>query len=70
MVQDKDGEVRAEAISAAGAIFKKAAIPVIRPNLESFDPHVKRRVVECLLRYGDTDTREAALSAFLKMIND
>jgi HEAT repeat protein len=70
MLQDKNGEVQAEAISAAGAIFKKAAIPITRPHLESSDPHVKRRVLECLLRDGDAGTREAALSAFLTMIND
>jgi ATP/ADP translocase/HEAT repeat protein len=70
MLQDEDGEVQAEAISAACAIFKEAAIPVIRPHLESSDPHVKRRVLECLLRHGDAVTREAALSVFLKMIND
>ena len=70
MLQDKNGEVQAEAISAAGAIFKKAAIPITRPYLESSDPHVKRRVLECLLRYGDGDTRAAASSAFLEMIND
>ena len=70
MLQDKNGEVQAEAINAAGAIFKKAAIPIIRPHLESSDPQVKRRVLECLLRYGDPDAREAASSAFLEMIND
>jgi AAA family ATP:ADP antiporter len=70
MLQDENGEVQAEAISAACVIFKEAAIPVIRPHLESSDPHVKRRVLECLLRHGDAVTRETALSAFLKMIND
>ena len=70
MLQDENGEVQAEAISVACAIFKQAAIPVIRPHLESSDPHVKRRVLECLLRHGDAVTRDAALSAFLKMIND
>lgn len=70
MLQDKNGEVQAEAISAAGAIFKKASIPITRPHLASSDPHVKRRVLECLLRYGDADTRAAASSAFLEMIND
>jgi ATP/ADP translocase/HEAT repeat protein len=70
MLQDKNGEVQAEAISAAGTIFKKAAIPIIRPHLESSDPHVKIRVLECLLRYGDADTRAAAWSAFLGMVDD
>ncbi len=70
MLQDENGEVQAEAIGAACAIFKEAAIPVIRPRLESSDPRVKRGVLECLLRHGDAVTRDAALSAFLKMIND
>jgi ATP:ADP antiporter, AAA family len=70
MLEDKNAEVQAEAIRAAGAIFKKAAIPITRPHLASSNPHVKRRVLECLLRYGDPDTRAAALNAFLDMIND
>ena len=70
MLQDQNGEVQAEAISAAGAIFKKAAIPITRPHLASADPLVKRRVLECLLRYGDPDARAAAANAFREMIND
>jgi HEAT repeat protein len=70
MLQDENREVQAEAISAACAIFKGDAIPVARPYLESSDPHVKRRVLECLLRHGDAVMREDALNAFLKMVND
>ena len=53
MLQDENHEVQAQAISAACAIFKDGAIPVVRPHLESPDPLVKRRAVECLLRHGD-----------------
>ena len=70
MLQDENHQVRAEAISAAGAIFKGDAIPIIRPYLESSDPYVKRRAIECLLRHGDAATREAALDSFRKMVND
>jgi ATP:ADP antiporter, AAA family len=70
MLQDENREVQAEAISAACAIFKGDAIPVALPFLESSDPDVKRRVLECLLRHGDAVMRDAALNAFLKMVND
>ena len=70
MLQDEDHEVQAEAISAACAIFKGDAIPVVRPYLESPDPQVKRRALECLLRHGKAVTREAALDRFREMVND
>ena len=70
MLQDENKEVRAEAIGAACAIFNRSAIPIVRPYLESPDPQVKGRVVECLLRHGDADMREAALNSFREMIND
>jgi ATP:ADP antiporter, AAA family len=69
MLQDENKEVRGEAISAACAIFKGGAISVVRPYLESADPQIKRRAVECLLRYGDALTREAALKSFHHMVN-
>ncbi|HXV83857.1 MAG TPA: Npt1/Npt2 family nucleotide transporter, partial [Candidatus Binatia bacterium] len=59
MLQDESVEVQAEAISAACAIFKADAIAVTRPYLESSDPRVKRRTLECLLRHGDAVMREA-----------
>jgi hypothetical protein len=70
MLQDENKEVQAEAISAACAIFKADAIPVVRPYLESRDPQVKRRVLECLLRHGTADMRAVALNGFHKMVND
>jgi AAA family ATP:ADP antiporter len=70
MLQDKNKEVQAQAISAACAIFKGDAIAVVRPYLESPNPQVKRRAVECLLRHGDAVTREAALKSIRKMVND
>jgi AAA family ATP:ADP antiporter len=70
MLQDENKEVHSEAISAACAIFKGAAIPVVQPYLESRDPQVKRRVLECLLRYGDAVMREAALDSFREMVDD
>jgi HEAT repeat protein len=70
MLQDENHQVQAEAISAACAIFKRDAIPVVRPYLESPDPYVKRRAVECLLRHGDAVVTDVALNSFLKMIED
>jgi ATP/ADP translocase/HEAT repeat protein len=70
MLQDENRAVQAEAISAACAIFKEEAIAIARPYLESPDPQVKRRVLECLLRHGDAAMREAALSEFQKMVSD
>jgi len=70
MLQDENHEVQAEAISAACAIFKGDAIPVVRPYLESPDPYVKRRAAECLLRHGDAVITDVALNSFLKMIED
>lgn len=70
MLQDESGEVQAEAISAACAIFKEDAIAVTRPYLQTSDPRVKRRALECLLRHGDPVTREAALDSFVKLVND
>ncbi len=70
MLQDENSEVHGAAISAACAIFKGGAIPVVRPYLDSSDPRVKRKVVECLLRHGDAVTREDALNSFRKMVND
>jgi ATP/ADP translocase/HEAT repeat protein len=69
MLQDENHEVQAQAISAACAIFKGSAIPVVRPHLESPVPYVKRRAVECLLRHGDEVTREAALKGFREMLD-
>ncbi len=70
MLQDENKEVQAQAISAACAIFKGDAITVVSPYLESPDPQVKRRAVECLLHHGDEVTRAAALNSFRKMVND
>jgi len=70
MLQDENSEVHGAAISAACAIFKGDAIAVVRPYLESPDPRVKRKVVECLLRHGDAVTREDALNSIRKMVND
>ncbi|MBI4525589.1 MAG: cyclic nucleotide-binding domain-containing protein [Deltaproteobacteria bacterium] len=70
MLQEENKEGWGEAISAACAIFKAGAMPVVRPYLESPDPLVKRRVLECLLRHGDAVTREAALNNFRKMVEE
>ncbi|HEU4344135.1 MAG TPA: Npt1/Npt2 family nucleotide transporter [Candidatus Binatia bacterium] len=70
MLQDKNKEVHAAAISAACAIFKGDAIPIVGPYVESPDPQVKRRALECLLRHGDSVMREAALNEFRKMVTD
>jgi ATP:ADP antiporter, AAA family len=70
MLQDKNKEVQAQAISAACAIFKGDAIAVVRPYLESPNPQVKRRAAECLLRHGDAVTRAAALKSFREVVND
>jgi AAA family ATP:ADP antiporter len=70
MLQDENRAVQAEAISAACAIFKEEAIAIALPYLESPDPQVKRRVLECLLRHGDTAMRTAALEQFHGMVND
>ena len=70
MLQDENKEVQAQAISAACAIFKGDAIAVVSPYLESPDPRVKRKVVECLLRHGDAVAREDALNSIRQMVND
>jgi ATP:ADP antiporter, AAA family len=70
MLQDENREVRAEAIRAACDIFKGSAIAIVRPYLESPDPRVKRRALECSLRHGDLDMRDAAIDEFRKMITD
>ena len=69
-LQDENHEVQAQAISAACAIFKGDAIPVVRPYLESPDPYVKRKAAECLLRHGDAVITDVALNSFRKMIED
>jgi len=68
LLEDENGEVRAEAINVVCAIRKEDAIPVMRPYLESRDPRVQRSAIECLLHHGDTEIREAALATFRKMI--
>src|SRR5262245_14792880 len=68
LLQDEDGEVRAEAIDVVCAIRKEEAIPVMRPYLESPDPRVQRSAIECLLHHGDREIREVALGTFHKMI--
>jgi ATP:ADP antiporter, AAA family len=70
MLQDENRQVQAEAITAACAIFKGDAIPVVRPYLESPDPQIKRRVLVCLLRYGDAVSTDVALNSFRKMVED
>jgi AAA family ATP:ADP antiporter len=70
MLRDEDKEVQAQAISAASAIFKEAAIAVVSPYIESPDPQVKRQAMECLLRHGDARTRAAALNSLRNMVND
>jgi ATP:ADP antiporter, AAA family len=69
MLRDENHEVQAQAISAACAIFKDRAITVVRPHLESPDPLVKRRAVECLLLHGDHVAREAAFNNFREMLD-
>jgi ATP:ADP antiporter, AAA family len=70
MLRDENHEVQAQAISAACAIFKGSAISLVRAQLASPDPYVKRRAVECLLRHGDEGTREAAFISFREMLDD
>ncbi|HEY7320885.1 MAG TPA: Npt1/Npt2 family nucleotide transporter [Candidatus Binatia bacterium] len=70
MLQDENPQVRAEAISAACAIFKRDAIPVVRPYLESPDWHIKRQVLLCLLRHGDGAMRDGALKSLYEMMDD
>ena len=70
MLQDENKQVQAEAITAACAIFKGDAIPILRPYLESPDPQIKRRVLACLLRHGDRIMRDAALKNFHEMVDD
>ena len=70
MLQDENHQVQAEALSAACAIFKGDAIPVVLPYLESPDPYVKRRAAECLLRHGDAVITDVALNSFRKMVED
>jgi AAA family ATP:ADP antiporter len=69
MLRDDNHEVQAQAISAACVIYKGSAISVVRPYLESPDPLVRRKVVECLLRHGDEVTREAAFNSFREMVS-
>jgi ATP:ADP antiporter, AAA family len=70
MLRDDNYEVQARAISAACVIYKGTAISLVRPHIESPDPLVRRRVVECLLRHGDGATREAAFNSFREMVGD
>jgi ATP/ADP translocase len=70
MLRDDNGAVQAAAVSAACAIFKSDAIPVVRPYLGSPDPQIKRRVLECLLRHGDAVMRATALDTVRKMVED
>ena len=70
MLRDSNQEVQAQAISAACHIYKRSAISLVRGHLDSPDPHVKRRAVECLLRHGDEVTRKAAFNKFREMLDD
>jgi AAA family ATP:ADP antiporter len=70
MLRDGNEEVQAQAISAACHIYKAGAISLVRGHLESPDPHVKGKAIECLLRHGDAVTREAAFNRFCEMLND
>ena len=70
MLRDDNYEVQAQAISAACVIYKGTATSLVRPHIESPDPLVRRRVVECLLRYGDEATREAAFNSFREMVSN
>ena len=70
MLQDENPQVQAEAISAACAIFKRDAIPVVRPYLESADWQIKRQVLLCLLRHGDGVMRDSALKRLYEMMDD
>ncbi len=70
MLQDENKEVQAEAIRAACVIFKGDAVPLVHPYLESPNPQIKRRALECLLRHGDAVIRAAALNSFRKMVDD
>ena len=69
MLQDEKKEVQAEAISAACAIFKADAVSVVRPYLESSNPAIKGRAIECLLRHGDEVTRQMAFQSFREMLD-
>jgi ATP:ADP antiporter, AAA family len=69
ILQDQNNEVQAEAVRAACTIFKHDAIPIVRPYLDSPDPYVKRRAIECLLRHGDMGTRASALNSLREMLD-
>ncbi|MET0500346.1 MAG: Npt1/Npt2 family nucleotide transporter [Candidatus Binatia bacterium] len=68
LLEDKNGEVQAEAINVVCAIRKEDAIPLMRPYLESPDPRVQRSAIECLLHHGDAEIRGVAMATFRKMI--
>jgi HEAT repeat protein len=70
MLEDENKEVQAEAISAAAAIFRESAIPLVRPYRDNPDPQIRRRALECLLRYGDPADRGAALNSIGIMASD
>jgi AAA family ATP:ADP antiporter len=63
-------EIQAEAIKLLGSINQSASIPIIRPFLDSPEPQVRRAAIQCVLQYGDGQSRLDALNAFRRMLLD
>ena len=65
----ESAQARGEAINAIATVLKEAAIPVIRPFLQSPEIQSRRAAIQLLLQCGDAENRQAALAVFRELVN-
>ncbi len=63
-------EIQSEAIKLLASIKPTAAIPIIRPFLDSAEPRLKRAAIQFLLQVGDARNRSNAMDALCRMLAD
>ncbi len=66
----ENAEVRAEAINTVAKVLKEAAIPVIRPFLNSSEIQTRRVAIKLMLQSGDAENRREAMAAFRDLVTD
>ncbi len=66
----ENSELRGEAINTVATVLKEAAIPVIRPFLNSPQIQTRRAAIHLVLQSGDVGARREALAAFRELMTD
>lgn len=70
LLASENARTRGEAIDTIATVLKGAAIPVIRPLLNSPEIQTRRAAIQLMLQNGDAESRREALAAFRDLLAD